>query len=623
MDTPSTPHQASAALARHGHFAEAAFNPSYGSASSEYRLGAVNWNPGGGSVKGTRKDNLLGDDRSGMFLATGVTFASSSDDALAIYRVEVEQSHGGRFKQQGSGGKAPLDVSAQAGIRGRYEVSLPAEYDAATALRVSPFDPTSIPPGGRITLDSQAFSGTALEASFRHIALATQTTEAAGVSYQVERLDDATVRVSMGPNAALSAFNGLGGTLGGVTALAGRQDAIGHSRVQTATFDLGQADGQAAYAHFVATGEIAAQTPGVSGMATIERLDASSQTRLKLDVGGLVGADLAGARNAGELIRTRFQDGSYIDSRKVEYSGNVPLTRISAHDAAGNEDLDARRYEFQIDLRDHPHARQVSQLLNHAFTGSTDDGPMGLGKDEQPVTLRFDREQMQQLMQRTEDTVRENPQLDLRWRLLVEDGKGKHHGDVDTFALGLARIQGHSIYGLSERLFQIANRAEGGHQPIAVTVDSDRLAAARAASVERLQADDPRQRDNPDHSLLLQGVDAACRLDAGLGRQPDMYSERLGLGLLVAARQEGLHRIDSAVLGQGGSLVFAVQGQPGAADRQLARACTNEVLATSVQEHVERLRALAVTDKQALPASQPEPDNRVEEAGRSAAVAMR
>ena len=623
MNTTATPHQASAALARYKHYAEAAFDPNYGSANSEYRLGPISWNPDDGMVKGAVQKNLLGDSSINLFRASSVALTCSSDDGLVTYTLEVEQGHGVRLGQPGtaSAARPAVSVRDEDGIRARYEVSLPAAYDAATALRISPFDPTSIPPGGRITLDSQMFSSKELEASFRYMALATKTTEASGVSYQVERLDEATVRVSMGPNSALSAFNGLGVTLVGITAVAGRQDAIGQSQVQTATFDLSQADGQAAYAHFVATGEVAAQTPGVSDVATIERLDASSQMRLKLGVGSVFAADLAGGRNAGDLTRTRFEDGSYIEVLNAQYDGQMPMTWLSAYDADGNEDLAARRYEFKIDLRDHPDGRQAGELLNHALNGSDDGGPLGLGKGDQPLTLSFDREQMQQLMQRMEDQARGNPFVAQDVRLLVEDGRGNYHGDVDRFALALARH--HSAYSVSQRLFHTANDAEGGHQPIAVSVDSQYLAAARDASVERLQADDPRQRDNPDHGLLLQGIDAACRLDASLGRQPDMYSERLGMGLLVAARQEGLERIDSAVLGQEGSLVFAVQGKPGDADRQLARASTDDVLATSVQGHLERLRALAVTDKPALPACQPEPDSRAEEAERSASVPMR
>lgn len=606
-----------ASIAQHRTAAEVAFNPDYTSANSEYRAavgnGSITWNPGDGAVKGAIERDVAKVGSTAQTQAQAVTFTHASADGLVNYQVQMERSAGARAEVGGGSSRgAAAETATTAGVRGRYLVSLPAGSDAVDAAKVDPFTPTTIPVGGRVTLDAQAFQGTTLDASFRHIATQTQLTEASGASYRVDRLDAGHVRVTMGPNQAVSAFNGLGVSAGGVSAMLGRQDALGQSTLKTATFDLGQPDGQAAYAHFVGTGEIAAQTPGVDAVATVERLGMSSQTRLKVGVGEHFSADLGGARNSGDVVRTRFEDGSHVDARRVEYSDNVPMTRLSVHAADGQENVDARRYEFQFDLRNAPQAQQIAGMLNTALTGDTRRaGPVQAGDT---LTLGFSEAQMRTLMQQTQAMVQDNPTADPRWRLLAEDGHGQPQQDVDAFATTLARLQGQSAYGMAERLFHLSNAADGdprkGFEPIAASVDSPRLRDLPAPSP--LLPQDPRHADSPDHGLMRQSQNAVGALDQGMGRQPDAMSERLYMGLVVAARREGLERIDQAQLSDGGQYAFAVQGEPHAADRKLARAETSEALATPVGEHVRALQEVAPAHVRDAQAEQQQVEERVQ-----------
>jgi hypothetical protein len=310
-------------------------------------------------------------------------------------------------------------------------------------------------------------------------------------------------------------------------------------------------------------------------------------------LGERLSADLGGARNSGEVVRTRFEDGSHVDARRVEYSGNVPMTRLSVHAADGQENVGARRYEFQFDLRDQPQAEQIAGLLNTALTGDTRRaGPVQAGDN---LTVSFSDAQMRTLMQQAQAVVQDNPTADPRWRLLAEDGHGQPQQDVDAFATTLARMQGQSAQGMAERLFHLSNAADGdprkGFEPIAASVDSPRLRDLPAPSP--LLPHDPRHADSPDHSLMRQGQSAVGALDQGMGRQPDAMSERLYMGLVVAARREGLERIDQALLSGNGQYAFAVQGEAHAADRKLARAETSEAVATPVGEHVRALQEVA------------------------------
>src|SRR5690606_30972383 len=103
-----------------------------------------------------------------------------------------------------------------------------------------------------------------------------------------------SVSVLAGPTETIESFSGTGVRIGDVTAIAGRQDLLGASNLQAATFDLSTPDGQAAYQHFMTTGQVAHDTPGVSGVARIGRVDMTSQPRLKVDAGALGAIDLAG-----------------------------------------------------------------------------------------------------------------------------------------------------------------------------------------------------------------------------------------------------------------------------------------------------------------------------------------
>ncbi len=196
------------------------------------------------------------------------------------------------------------------------------------------------------------------------------------------------------------------------------------------------------------------------------------------------------------------------------------------------------------------------------------------------------------MMERTQQMVQDNPNLDTRWHLLAEDGRGAAQTDVDAFAASLARNQGQSEYGMAEKMFRIATAdKQVGAQKIDATVDGAHLRDLPPPS-PLLPANDPRQASSADHPLWLQSHGAVSRLDAAMGREPDQSSERLGMALLVAAKDKGMCRIDEAVLSEDARYAFAVQGQPHAADRQIARTETAQAVATPVEKQLETLESV-------------------------------
>ncbi len=568
--------------------ADVAFDPTYTSSNVEVHGKAgrtsVSATPGDGGLKVTQEARQQGaGPAGGPFRATTLGASASTADGRVSYQLEMETVAGQRQKS-GIGESTQTE-----GLRGRYRVSLPGG-DGTDPTRINPFDPQTIPKGGSVTLDAQSFSGTAMAGTFRNIAAEHKLTEAEGASLRVDRLDDGRVRVTTGPNQAVDAFNGMGFSAKGVTAIAGRQDALGQSSVRTATFDLADAQGQAAYQQFVANGSLDAKTPGMDDVATVERLGMSSQTRLKVDVGTAFGLDLAGARNSGDVTQVRRDDGSYTELRNVQYDGNLPVTRLSQYGADGQELRDQRHYEFTFDLRQHAQGDQVAGLLNSALTGDT--GAHGPVKAGERNTVSFSEDQLRAMMERTQQMVQDNPMAGERWRLLAEDGRGGLQTDVDAYATSLARNRGNSEYGMAEQMFRLATAdKDAGVQKIDATVDGAHLRNLPPPS-PLVPVNDPRQSSSADHSLWLQSHGAVSRLDAAMGRQPDQSTERLGMALLVAAKDKGMCRIDEAVLSEDARYAFAVQGQPHAADRQIARTDTAQAVATPVEKQLEALEGV-------------------------------
>ncbi|WP_313207009.1 XVIPCD domain-containing protein [Stenotrophomonas sp.] len=579
---------------------KAAFDPTYTSSVHEARRatrdGSVTVSETG--VKSSGERRLAGTKFAGQFVDASAAVTETAVDGRDEFQLEVANATRSQLKA------GIVEGAVTAGGRGRYKVALP-QNDTTDPRDVSPLDPTTIPRGGSVILDGQQFTGTQMEARFRNMAVESQMTEAQGASYRVDRLSDGRVRVSTGPNEAVEAFNGVGFSAGKFSAVAGRQDGLGHSSVRSATFDLEQADGRAAYAQFVETGRMQAGTPGLQDLATIERIGMNSQSRLKLDYNDKLGVDVAGQRNAGDIVRVRREDGSYTERMNLEYSGNLPMSRISAYGADGKEDLAQRRYEFTFDLKNNPNAEQIASLANSALAGRAGNdvrGPLEAGKVN---TLVLDEGQMRGLMQRTQAMVKDNPMMGPAWHLLAEDGQGRPQQDVDAFAVALARNQGHSAHGMAERLFHVA--AAGGQdlQKIDATVRGDHLQGLPPPS-PLLPQQDPRHASSPDHAMWCQSQGAVGSLDQAMGRTPDEMSERLSMALLVAARLKGMERIDEAVLSDDGRFAFAVQGEAHAADRQIARADTAQAVATPVSEQVRELPAPAERSTEQAQAAQQE-----------------
>ncbi|MCI2243493.1 hypothetical protein L3067_02560 [Xanthomonas sp. PPL568] len=513
-----------------------------------------------------------------------------------VFNVEMEFTQGHRIQGDFKAGRLAADgsLTQATGERGRYEVRLRGDATADAAARVNPFDPTTIPEGGRVKLDGQVFAKTSMEAAFRGFATSSERTDAAGMSYAVERLDADRVRVAVGPTQAMERLEAVGLKTDIAQAMLGRQDALGQATMNTATFDLRDPQAQAAYRAFLASGKLAADAPGVTEVQKVESLTMSSETRAQLGLGPFK-AELGGQRNSGENVRTTYADGSSSVVGKVQYAGNVPMTLTRQFDPAGKERVDERSYQFSFDKIDHNQA----QLLNAALTGKDTDPanpPIRAGEN---ATLRFSEQQMDALRQQYQRAAQASP-------MTAHEAAEYAKQSPQDFAIGLARNLGNSQYGLSERLFRVASSAGGTPGGELVRID---------AQVDRAGQPSP---SAPTRAAPSTGATPAARaavdpqqeaMQQAIARKLTPYDANVAGNLLLAARRDGLTQVDHVLRNDNGR-VFAVQGDPMSADKRVAYVDATQAATIPAAESARQLAALPPTPSQPPVQEAQEPQRR-------------
>ncbi|MBB3824256.1 XVIPCD domain-containing protein [Xanthomonas arboricola] len=592
-----------------------AFDPTYSSSNSEYAAkvgsGTVSVTPAEQSAKYSQTSEQSSGSptqppgetilRRGGALSAGML--SDADAKTTTFSLEADAQTGQHQSLQSKLGdsKLSIEAGASAGQRMRYVVTLPGvDQPLEAARRVNPLQPESLPIGARAVMDTQTFVQRESSASLRSLSTQSEITEASGRSYMIERVDERHVRVVTGPNAAIEAVNALGIKAGPAQALLGRADSLGQSQVHSAQFDLADPRALAAMGAFVREGKIAPGVPGVDEMQTLERINFSSQQRLQLELGPL-SADVAGNRNQGSQVRisTPGQYG-YTMVQQLQYGDNVPLTIVRQYDGNDAERVEQRSYRFEIDgdvaapgllqrlggRNEASEEKAIAQTLNSALSG--DMAGTGAIAPGQKTTLEFSEVQMQALLEQTRASADAGKIGGSALTALVGDRNASSQSP-EQFAIAMARNAGGSPYGFAERLQRIADGADGTYDGQLQRVDATVLPRPTDATPT---LPDPRDATHPDHALLQQCTAAVERLQATPGPAAGMDSERLALGSVVAARENGLQRVDHVLLGNDPARGFVVQGAldspahlRGSFD---AKAVQEEPIANSLQ----RLQAL-------------------------------
>ncbi len=376
----------------------------------------------------------------------GVTTYSVKTDASVTLKAGVTISSAG------------VTVAQSEGLRVEYKVSMPeAAAAGVNPASVNPFDPSSMPTGATVTLDGSNYSSNEFTATFRNLSVQTKVTELEGVSVAVQKVDDHTVRVTAGPTAAIEAYAGVGLDLKVASLKFGRADTVKGATLKSAEFDLSTPEGQAAYNHFLASGELPETNgPGVTNAKTLEKLDASSQAKIGLKLGPL-DFTIDGTKNTGAMVVTTNADGTKTISQDYVYGDNPPLRITSSYDAQGNELESERRYELTITAD-----AATTQLLNVAMTGDLSQAETGPVKEGSKVRVSFTKEQLAHYREQVQaQAVPGTPPLPT---------------DPDEFAASLVRRTdtSSSHFGNVDRLYRAADegngsRDDGAYRPIDAT----------------------------------------------------------------------------------------------------------------------------------------------------------
>lgn len=428
--------------------------------SSTSTSGNVSFNPEAGSVTASGgvafNESIKTSGGYGVSFGAGtnasITGSVNTADGVTTYKASSDVSvflKGGVNTPQ-----AGVELGRTDGIRASYQVAMPADADV-DPLSVNPFDPRSMPVGSTVTMNGSDYTTNEFKATFRNLATQTKVTDESGVSTVVARTGEDTVRVTAGPTEAIKAYNGVGVEFGIGNVMLGRNDSLAGATLRTAEFDLSSAAGQAAYNDFIANGALPGDNgDGVSGVATVESLDYSSQTQLSAKLGP-VNLSLDGAKNTGNMVVTTHADGSIERNIDLQYSGNVPMNITQRWDASGNEIADARIYSYDVQVD-----QNNVQLLNAALSGGLDGAPVHEG---QTVTLSFNEHQMDALAGQTAQAVDNGAHMSLGSLLGYMQTDGSYPTpDAWDFALSLGRNLGNSDYGLSEKLFSISDGSTDG-----------------------------------------------------------------------------------------------------------------------------------------------------------------
>lgn len=319
----------------------------------------------------------------------------SSNDGVTTYTAQTQASltiEGGVSAPTGG-----LQGTYTLGSTSTYTVAMPEAAATPQAISTAnPFDPASMPPGTKITMDGSTYQSTAFEATFRGISVGSDIQTSSGASFIVQKNEDGTIQVMTGPTEGLDAVNTLGADLGVASAELSSSFSVKDARYQVANFDINTAEGRAAYNAFLTTGQMPTDNAaGVSGVYTISTGDTDWSNAVSVSLGPLhLGGQLDSAE--GKFVTITYPDGSVTATATYRSTDGGPTTIWEQHlRPDGTEIVEDRRYNYVFQIPDDQQGTLLASAINYALNGRSSE----VVSPGDTVTLTFTEQEMAQLLQ--------------------------------------------------------------------------------------------------------------------------------------------------------------------------------------------------------------------------------
>ncbi|MBZ4418387.1 hypothetical protein [Myxococcus sp. RHSTA-1-4] len=327
----------------------------------------------------------------GAYTEVGASRTTEGD--MTTFNVEAEVGVKGEAGVEA--GIVSGNVNGSAGVRASYEVTMPTSAAEGitspeqAAQLLNPFEPENLPVGTTITLHGESFVQTGMSVTFQNIArvfdlsVSDSVERAQGMSIAVNKVDENTVRVTIGPTEMVSRTGSVGLAVGGVGVELASTGTVNQQTARQVDFDISTPEGRAAYDHFMATGELPGNDPanGTSNAATVQVISGEATQELTLGI-SFGESSLA----SDEYVFTTYDDGR----QEFAYTGTLgPVTFQVSGDVN-----DPSTHTYQATLTD-VNAGSVdglSQLYPNTGTGGT-------------VTMSFTAEEAAQMQQLAKDWV--------------------------------------------------------------------------------------------------------------------------------------------------------------------------------------------------------------------------
>ncbi|MFF2620935.1 WXG100 family type VII secretion target [Oerskovia jenensis] len=280
-----------------------------------------------------------------------------------------------------------------------YSVRVP---EGARTEGVTPFDPTSIPVGGSVVMESGDYTTSSLSGSFDKIAAESKITTDRGVSSTVERLDENSVRITSGPTGSHEEVLDLRASTAGVSSGITGTSLLEGTRLRIADLDVSTPEGAAAYQRYLVSGELPDQpSPGISGVTSVERLDFQGRSTIDWISTDFWSASSDVVDSKGSDVLTRFPDGSSEAVTTFGTSERPVFTTKAAFEPDGTEKVFARETTYTVVADD-----VAVRVLNDESFGFDPGEKVAVGDR---VELSLNDRQMRMLLSNSVDAVQNAP----------------------------------------------------------------------------------------------------------------------------------------------------------------------------------------------------------------------